>query len=201
MTSNHYNNSFMWQFGIPMPINKNTKWFLMAHDNIHAITITHDDEKAMVIFNKHDNHCKYSIYYEGNHSYIYDAICHTITKYLNKSNVYTMERICDLNEINNIVAKGLILRSYKPTNSNTYSKNPPHIPKDIRNQFLLWEHHDKCIITSLEDNKIHFYTINDNKRRYILTKSFCDALFMSEEETMYWVLKYGTYLPKYLNQL
>lgn len=198
MTQIWYNSTLMWQFGIILPSQDSAKIACMVFDNLQAAYIVHGQESGTVVFNIHNGHTKYTISYQGNDTAIYNAIAMVVTIFLNKNDhVQSMEGINIDPYISTFINNGLSLRGFL-RNNNVYSKKPKPTIKDVRDQFMLWEHHDKCAINLLPNSKIHFYHIEDPKHRFISTSLFCEAIGMSGEQTLVWALKYGNTLPKYL---
>ena len=195
-----YNCTFMWNLGIILPTQNTAKIACIIYDNLQAAYIVSDQESCTITFNIYNEHVKYTISYQGDNIAIYNAIATVITIFLNKNNIQSMEGININPKICSFINNGLSTRGFHH-NNNIYSLPPKPTIKDIRNMFPLWDHHDECIINLYHSNTIKFYHHEDPKHRFLFTNSFCKALNMNNEETLFWNLKYGPTLPKYLNHL
>ncbi len=80
------------------------------------------------------------------------------------------------------------------------------IYKDIRNRYNLGEYHSlasiKCV-SSYGINKgcIFYKVLSTGDEKCIYTETFCHYLGMSDEDTCFWLLKYGKKLPTHVSQL
>ncbi len=75
-----------------------------------------------------------------------------------------------------------------------------NLREDIRSLFDLCEYHDKAEIMKTRNGFITF-KVTRTGDMFVRTETFCKALGATEEFTLYWILKYGKFLPKHISKL